>query len=318
MEIDVSQSAAFEAKDRAQKMGKQRTVQINCRLLVIFMSLLWLCGCNHLLYYPTRVKYVDPAQLSYTPQEITVNTEAGEKLVGWYFVGKQLAKQKTEGKRPTILFFHGNGQNISSHFYALYWLLDEGYDYLIFDYPGYGGSEGEPTPKSTVESGRLFYQWLKAHKRAVGPLVIFGQSLGGAVAMRTAADLPQDEDLCLVIVDSTFASYQGVAKSVLSRHWSTWPIQWLPYLVLSDTYAPKSYIEQISPIPLVVAHGKNDKVIEYKHGEEVFRLAREPKEFWPLEDGEHIDLFHHAKEGQPTRARFLRSLNQYCQRERKS
>jgi fermentation-respiration switch protein FrsA (DUF1100 family) len=265
-----------------------------------------------MLYYPTRVKYVDPSKLKYTPKEIVVNSEQGEKWVGWYFTrGKSSAPGAAN--RPTLLFFHGNGQNLSAHFFGLYWILDEGYDFLIFDYPGYGGSEGQPTPDNTVTSGQAFFQWLRDNRVSKGPIAIFGQSLGGAVAMTVAKDLSRDPDLCLVIVDSTFASYRGAARSLLSAHWTTWSLQWIPYLVISDSAAPKADIAQISPKPLIVTHGRRDRIVAFELGEDVFAKAQEPKEFWPVDEGEHIQSFQHPAEGPSLRKKLVEALSNSCE-----
>lgn len=265
-------------------------------------------GCNSFLYYPTRGKYVNPEKLKFPPEEIEVNSGNGQKLVGWLFRAQKEPNLSQE--RPTILFFHGNGQNLSAHFLGLYWVLEKDYDFLIFDYPGYGGSEGEPNQSNTVESGHLFYQWIKQHRP--GPIVIFGQSLGGAVALQVAQQLHQDENLCLVAVDSTFASYQKAARKTLARHWFSWPIQWLAWLTISDKEAPEDHISKISPKPLVVIHGKKDEVVSYELGEEVFELAKEPKEFWPVDEAGHIQAFQDRQQGREIKQKFLTQMQKYC------
>ncbi len=251
--------------------------------------------------------YVNTKKLKYPPEEIKVNSGNGQKLIGWLFRGKSEGVSKN---RPTILYFHGNGQNLSAHFLGLYWILEEGYDFLIFDYPGYGGSEGEPTQRNTVESGHVFYQWLKANKS--GPIVIFGQSLGGAVALQVAQQLNHEKSMCLVAVDSTFASYKAAAMSTLAGTWFTWPFQWLGWLLISDTEAPEENIEKISPVPIVVIHGKKDQIISYKLGEKVFELAGDPKEFWTVDRGRHIESFQGQTQGKELRKKFINKIQSYC------
>ena len=270
--------------------------------------LLFLTGCNHFLYQPTSYIYVNTKKLKFPPEEIKVNSGNGQKLIAWLFRGNSNGEKQN---RPTILFFHGNGQNLSAHFLGLYWILEEGYDFLIFDYPGYGGSEGEPTQAGTVESGHVFYKWLKENKP--GPIVIFGQSLGGAVAMQVAQQLNHDESLCLVAVDSTFASYKTAARSTLAKNWFTWPIQWLGWLLITDTEAPKKSIGKISPVPMIVIHGKKDEIISHELGEEVFELAGDPKEFWSVDEGRHISNFGDPGQGQEIREKFVNKLKQHCE-----
>lgn len=263
------------------------------------------------MYQPTRYKYVNSEKLKYPPQEIKVNSGNDQKLVAWLFRGMSAGKDPV---RPTILFFHGNAQNLSAHFLSLYWILEEGYDFLIFDYPGYGGSEGEPTQTNTVDSGHLFFQWLKQNKP--GPIVIFGQSLGGAVALQVAQQLTNDKAMCLVTVDSTFASYKQAARSTLAGTWFTWPLQWLGWLLISDTEAPQKNIKKISPTPVVVIHGKKDKVISYELGEEVYKMAGEPKYFWPIETGRHIESFQNKAQGKQLRKDFIEKIQKHCVRDR--
>lgn len=264
-----------------------------------------------MLYYPTQVQYVNPEKLKYTPKEILVNSEDGQKLSAWHFQ----QKNSMSSPKPTILFFHGNAQNLSSHFMSLYWVLEEGYDFLIFDYPGYGKSEGEPTPKTTVDSGLVFWNYLK-EKNPKKPIAIFGQSLGGAVAMKVAIHLKKDPLLCLVAVDSTFSSYQAVGRKVLSRSWITWPFQWLSYLVLSDSQAPDGEIRDISPIPLIVTHGRKDRVVEFELGEDVYQQAEQPKYFWPVPSGAHIESFSNREIGVKLRKDFVYHLVKSCSAEK--
>ena len=201
---------------------------------------------------------------------------------GWYFFGD---KPKI---KATIVFFHGNGENLSTHFRTLTWLLDYEFDYFIFDYEGYGKSDGEPTPKGTVADGFAAVHYIE--QRFPGrPIIFFGQSLGGAVALETALTLPDRKKLKLVVVDSTFSSYKKAARSIMSQHPLTWALQLLSFVAFSDSYAPGDRIAELSPIPLVVIHGTEDKMISFELGKEVFELAKEPKEFWVVEGGRHTD-----------------------------
>ena len=283
------------------------------RIGIIFLILgaFSLIGCQHMLYYPSRTRYINPEKLKYTPEEISVNSSHGQKLVAWHF------KSNKEGSlsRPIILFFHGNAQNLSSHFMSLYWILEEGFDFLIFDYPGYGGSEGSPTPKSTVESGLLFWKHIK-NQFPNRKVAIFGQSLGGAVALKVATLIHAESELCLVAVDSSFASYQRVAQKVLARNWVTWPIQWLAYLLLSDSESPDGKISEISPIPILVIHGKKDQVVEYELGKEIYEQAKDPKYFWSVENGGHIESFANLEYGNKLKANFKKHLSLHCSLEK--
>ena len=272
---------------------------------IFFAALLsiLLSGCGSLFYYPDSSLYVDVKNLPTQPEEISFQGSEGEKLTGWYFH----ASEKPRGK---ILFFHGNAENMTAHFASLYWILQHNYDYFIFDYPGYGKSEGKPTQKSTTDSGQKALQWLMQRNPEV-PLVIFGQSLGGNIALYTAAENKNIAQPCLVTVESTFQSYRKVAQRVLAKQWITWPVQWMPYLVVSDSYSAEDKIQKISPTPLLVIHGNADPIVSLENGRDIFAAAAEPKEFSLVEGGGHIQAFSgdHASE---QRAKFISALEKNC------
>ncbi len=264
-----------------------------------------LSGCSSLLYYPSRNLFFDPAKLPNHPRDVGFMSEDGTHLTGWYF---RASEKSLEGKPPkgVLLFFHGNAENVSSHFTALYWILEKGYDFFIFDYRGYGRSGGEPSPKGTVEDGRAALRWLAANKPEGVPIIIFGQSLGGAVALRVAGDLKDEVDFKKIAVDSTFHSYRSVARKALSKHWLTWLFQPLAFVVMSDRYGPADAIPTLAPRPFLVIHGTNDRSVDFSLGEKVFELAAEPKTFWRIEGGGHIDAL--SRDLQGSRAKFLEWL----------
>lgn len=223
------------------------------------------------------------------PEDMTITSEDGTKLHAWRF--------KSSFKKPSpcvILHFHGNAQNLSTHFYSLYTAPGQGYDYLIFDYHGYGSSEGKPSPKATVEDGHAALRYI--HELYPNrPIVVFGQSLGGAVALRTVIDMKNEIPVKLVVVDSTFSSYRSVARRVMAHNWITWLLQPIAWLTVSNEYAPKGRIKEISPIPLVVIHGDKDRGVDYENGQDVFAEAAEPKEFWHIPGGAHTDFMFREK-----------------------
>ena len=242
-----------------------------------------------MLYYPTRHEHVDRKLMPIKPEDMTITSADGTKLHAWRF------KSALKKSSPcVILQFHGNAQNLSTHFYSFYTAPSQGYDYVTFDYRGYGSSEGKPSPKGTLEDGHAALR--SVHALYPGrPIVVVGQSLGGAVALRTVADLKDEIPVRLVVVDSTFSSYRSVARRTLAHSWLTWLFQPLGWLTMSDEYAPKGRIKNLSPIPLVVIHGTKDRAVDYELGREVFVEASEPKEFWEIPDGNHIDFMYREK-----------------------
>ncbi len=251
------------------------------RLLVPLFALL-LSSCSGMLYYPTRHLHYDPAQFGYSPEEIYFLSADTTKLFAWWF--------RSSKPKAVFVLYHGNGENISSHYITMLWALKKNYDLFAFDYRGYGRSEGSPDPKGTVEDGEAALRWVYSQYPDT-PIVIVGQSLGGAVALRNAIDLKNEIPFRAVVIDSSFPSYKGVARDVLTRSWITWPIHWMAHLVLSDRYAPDGEIHKISPVPLLVMHGEEDRVVSFHLGEKIFWQAAEPRELWKIPGEGHADAF---------------------------
>jgi len=260
------------------------------RYFLGIMTMIFLTSCSSLIYYPNNKKYFKPEQVSLTAEDIHFKDSLGDNIHAWWFSalpnGLDGAPQKPKG---TFAYFHGNAENLSSHFLAMSWLPKIGYNYLILDYPGYGESSGKPTPENTVKAGMAAIQWVHDNKDS-SPLWIYGQSLGGAVAMRSALEMKDKVPIKIVIADGTFDSYESVARMKLADSWITWIFQPLAYVLLSDRWAPND-IAQLSPIPLIVMHGELDPVIPYRAGQKVFADAKDPKAFIGVPQGHHGDLF---------------------------
>lgn len=258
------------------------------RKRIAFLSLavlLLLSGCSGLLYYPDNQRqFYDPKTIGYAPENVLFTDAAQRKLHGWWFPAK-----KTPIK-ATIIFFHGNAENLTSHFLQLAWISDEHYNLFVFDYPGYGRSAGKPTPRSSLESGHAAVDWVKSRLADDSPVIIYGQSLGGNIALRTAIDKKDAINLKLVVADSTFDSFQHIARVKLSHHWLTWPLQPLSYLLLSDRWAPGN-LAALSPVPVLVIRGQRDTTVEPLFGERIFEKLAHPKTLWTIPDGRHIDVF---------------------------
>jgi fermentation-respiration switch protein FrsA (DUF1100 family) len=253
--------------------------------LLVSIFCLSLTACESYLFFPDNKFHYDPAQFGVVPEEHWFQNEKGVRLHSWYFRSKS-----AEPTKAVFAFFHGNAQNLTAHYRMLVWLLDFPYDFYIFDYQGYGRSEGFASIENTVSDGHAFLK--KAHEFAGGlPLVVLGQSLGGAVAMRTLIDLRDEIQPALMIADSTFHSYQEVVKAVLVSRGLGWMIGALGPMIAADTYAPGDAIADLVPTPMLVVHGTADKAVPFTLGEKIYSIAQNPKDFWIVPNGNHIDAF---------------------------
>lgn len=267
-------------------------------IILQYCTLLLLTGCQSFFYMPLQNKIFDPAKINMHPDDVFLSTISGNKIHGWYFASTQ------KDVKGTVLFFHGNAENITSHFLMLRWLPDAGYNYFIFDYPGYGLSTGKPNPENTVEAGIAAAEWLH-EKKDQRPLIIYGHSLGGIIAMRAVEEMKSSVPIRNVIIEASFSSYKKMGRRVLSRQWWTWWLQPVTYVFVSDKYSPEP-ISQIAPIPMLFIHGTEDHVIEQESSEELYEAAKDPKEIWMV-PGRHGDLYE-QRNGQ-LRQRLLLYLN---------
>jgi fermentation-respiration switch protein FrsA (DUF1100 family) len=281
------------------KKGRQNKFPLPCAasLTLLFSA------CSSLLYYPTRELHFPPERFGLHPEEVRFRSGDGTPLFGWLF--RHGAPDPTAPPKGVILFYHGNGENLSSHYVSLIWILQQGYDFFIFDYRGYGRSEGEPSPQGAVQDGEAALRWLW-QRYPQRPLVLLGQSLGGAVALRNAIDLKGEIPYSAVAIDSSFASYQEIGRRVMAKAIFTWPLQWLPYLVLSDRYAPDGEISRIAPRALLVIHAEKDETVPFPCGEGIYSQAGPPRDFWKIPGGGHTDAF--VRHGDLYRRKFLEWL----------
>lgn len=264
------------------------TVGVRVRLFALLVPMLLLGGCASMLYFPTRTQYYEPKKGGVNYDNVRFPSLDGTELQGWYFPHRMASLKKPKG---VFLFFHGNAENLSSHFGALLWILEQGYDYFIFDYRGYGASDGNPTPEGTVKDGLAALDYLTKRTPKDVPMMVFAQSLGGAVAMRSLIEARGKYPVRWLVLDSTFDSYMWAGASVLSSSWITTWMQPFAFLTLSDEWAPRYRLKELSPIPIFVMHGDRDRTIRIELAERYFAELPEPKEFYRIEGGRHIDSF---------------------------
>lgn len=279
-------------------------------LFVIFFFFITflITSCSHLFYQPDAFLYTEKQKIQKYFKEVEIPGSEG-KIIAWTFSNPNL---KPEQKKPVhILLFHGNAQNVSSHFYSLFWILEQGYDYTIFDYPGYGGSEGEPTRQTTTQSGIEVYRWLKKNFPQQ-KFLIFGQSLGGNISVYSASKIAPDPQLCGLAVESTFLNYHTVARRLLAQNWFTWLFQPIAYVLVSDSYSASEGISQLHSIPLLVMHGDRDPIVGFENGRDVFEAASEPKSFIEVKGGQHIDAFT-FQDRMKYQNQFLAFIQKNCQ-----
>jgi len=239
---------------------------------------------NSHFYHPDHRAYTNPAEDGYAYEDVQFLSADGTLLFGWFIP----AKGKAVG---TVIHFHGNAQNMSAHYPYVSWLPAKGFNLFVFDYRGYGKSQGVPSRKGVYEDSVAAVELIKSRTDIdQDKLILFGQSLGGANAVCVLGKNKFD-GVVGIAIDSTFSSYKSIAMDHV-----TW-LKPFAYLLIGNKLSPKKYVDDISPTPLLIIHGTSDKTVSYKHAKRLFKKANEPKTLWTIQSGQHIDaLRRHEKE----------------------
>lgn len=265
-------------------------------------------SCSSVFYYPSHEVFTVPEKLGFKVQEVTFKANDGEVLYGWYF--------PAEKNLGTVVQFHGNAENMSSHYLSLIWLVAQGYSLFTFDYRGYGKSMGTPTPEGTNldgvaaldEAWRLHTENQK-NKSSTGklkPFVVYGQSLGGIISARALADFSHKDEVSLLVQDSTFSSYKVIARRKLASFWLTWLFSPLGSLIVSDEYASEEALKAAKRRHLVI-HDLHDPAVPFSCGEDIYELISGPKDFWKLDQGLHTAVY--VDPHSPYRGKLIEVLN---------
>lgn len=220
-----------------------------------------------LVYFPLREIEATPRSLGLSFEEVKLHASDGVELSAWLI--------PCDRPRGTVLFCHGNAGNISHRLHIIRMFHDLGFSMLIFDYRGYGASQGSPTERGTYLDAQAAWDYLIERQIPPGQIVIFGESLGGAVA----AWLAKERTPGALVLQSTFTSLPDLGARL---YW------WLPVRLLSRfRYNARSHVRQVK-CPVLVAHSPTDEIVPYALGSRLFEAASEPKEFLEL-SGSHND-----------------------------
>lgn len=227
---------------------------------------------NRFIYFPPRYPegFVPPESYGLRVEEVWIATEDGVKLNAWYL------------PRPTspkvLLWFHGNAENIGYGLGRMKTFSRLGMNVLAVDYRGYGKSEGSPNEVGVYRDAEAAYRYLVGSRHfQPRDIVVFGQSLGGAVAI----DLASRHECGGLIVESSFTSAGEMARRMFR----------IPLM----EYVPGSRFDSLAKIarvraPVLIAHGTRDEMIPFSMGQRLYQAAAEPKSFVPVEGAGHNDV----------------------------
>lgn len=230
---------------------------------VLLLGLLWLMLRwfeHRQIYFPTRTLEATGHELGRPFEEVYVTASDGVRLHCWYFPSD--AGSRRAGW--ALLVCHGNGGNISHRLALAEALLRTGVSVLLFDYRGYGRSEGRPNEAGTYRDARAAYEWLRTRGHEPARIVAAGESLGGAVAAHLATEVP----LAGLILMGAFTSIPDVGSELYP---------WLPVRWLARTrYATRDYLHQ-TRLPVLILHSRTDELVGFHHAESNFAAVPGPK-----------------------------------------
>ena len=242
-------------------------------------------GCDSYFFYPLKDHLPNPALEGIAREDISIPTPDGVTLHGWLL--------RPDGEpRGTVLFLHGNAENVSTHVNSVLWLVGSGYRVVVVDYRGYGKSGGKPTMAGVHADALAAIDALFGMEEIDKDRVaVLGQSLGGAVAIHAVANSPHKARIGVLVVDSAFSGYREIAREKLAEVALFKPFRAPLSRLVTDRYSARLWIARVSPVPVLVIHGDADQVVPRAHGERLFGLAGGPKALWIVPGAGHIQAF---------------------------
>lgn len=238
-------------------MKKNKMIyQILILLIVIYLIICSVIYLNQrkLLYHPNENNYLDEKNLNHKIEKITINSEFD--LSGWYFE-KDLSLK-------TIIFFHGNAGNLQNRIYKLNEFSKIDVNYLIFAYRGFNGNDGSPNEEGLYEDASAAIQWLNKKGTKNENIVLYGESLGTAIAINQGSKTKFGG----MILESPFTSMIDLAK----KYYPYLPVK----ILLKDKFDSESKLKSLNT-PILVMHGRNDNIVPFEMGKEIFNNSKEPK-----------------------------------------
>jgi fermentation-respiration switch protein FrsA (DUF1100 family) len=249
------------------------------------------------IYFPSREYPLTPAALGLTFTSVALTAADGVRLTGWWvpclrggkdIPGRNETLRMTSGggssaadagaAGPVVLFFHGNAANLSALVALAGFFHARGVSFFAVDYRGYGTSAGKPSEAGFTLDARAAWDWLRAQGVPRGRIVIYGHSLGAALAARLAAE----ELVAGVVLEGSFPSLYAIA-----RYHCPWLI--LPAFLFRDRFETAHWVSR-SRCPVLIVHGEHDSISPVAFGRDVFASAPEPKRFFLIPEAGHNDM----------------------------
>ena len=244
---------------------------------------------RNLLYHPSVDDYLKDQTIN-EPNEIEkvrITTADNIDLKAWFY-NKNLKKLKT------ILFFHGNAGSLENRTYKLNHFKDLNVNFLIIAWRGFSGNKGKPSEIGLYRDAESAVKWLESKGLVEKNIILYGESLGTGVAVEIA----QNKNFAGIILESPYTSMLNLGK----KYYPLFPVSFL----LKDKFESYKKINNIS-VPVLIIHGKIDKIVPFAMGKKMYELANEPKFFYSQEYGDH--MVDYDEKLLSSLKKFIQSLN---------
>jgi fermentation-respiration switch protein FrsA (DUF1100 family) len=256
-------------------LGRSR--RWNWRRILLVVAGLYVIACLGLRLFERQITY-QPNATRTTPaaarlpqvKEQTLRTPDGQRLIVW--------RLPAQPGRPTILYFHGNGDPLTYRSGRVGSFEAEGYGLYMIAYRGFSGSTGAPTEAAIISDALLAYGALRSEGVAAEDIIIYGESLGTNVALRTALSRPA----AALILEAPFTSMVDAWRQFVPLM----PVG----LLLRDRFDSIGIIDRLK-MPLLVMHGERDRLVGFRLGQRLFKAAPEPKRFESFPEAGHMNLY---------------------------
>ena len=220
-----------------------------------------------LLYHPNVNNYAEGDKLASKISKVTIVTSDHHNLISWFY--------KKDISKKTILFFHGNAGSLENRIFKLNHFKNLDVNFLIIAWRGFNGNSGKPTEKGLYDDARSAMRWLESIGIKEEKVILYGESLGTAVAI----EIGQNKNFNGMILESPFTSMVEMGK----KYYSFFPVG----LLLKDRYESINKIKNIN-FPVLVMHGKKDRIVPFKMGKKIYDYANSPKSYYFSEYDDHM------------------------------
>ena len=220
-----------------------------------------------LLYHPQENNYFGD-KLNVSIQKVKIKTKDGIELLSLYH-------KKNLNDYKTILFLHGNAGSLENRIHKINHFKNININFLLISWRGFSGNKGKPTEQGLYEDARSAVRWLKLNGIDEDQIIIYGESLGTGIA----TEIAQNKNFAGIILESPFTSMIDAGKD----KYPFLPVK----LLLKDKYESNKKIKNIKS-PILIMHGKLDKLVPFTMGKEIYELSNEPKYFYFSEYDNHM------------------------------